>query len=241
MDDDKTRWRWWWRWIAGAIPLLLAVTAFVGWRFYEPGWRYGVKGVDVSHHQGAIDWVALAADDVDFAYIKATEGGDWLDLRFEENWVESYDAGVVRGAYHYFTLCRPGAEQAQNFIDVVPVEAGMLPPAVDLEFAGNCAHRPEVQAFLAELGDFLDIVGEHYGTPLLAYTNSSFYEAYLAPDPPQVIWWINSPVLKPRGDPDWSFWQYFPGRREGVDGEIDRNVYRGSPEELRLLLLPASG
>ena len=66
--------------------------------------RYSVKGVDVSHYQGEIDWRALRQNGVRFAYIKATEGASLRDPRFTENWRRSHDAGMVRGAYHYFSL-----------------------------------------------------------------------------------------------------------------------------------------
>jgi lysozyme len=50
---------------------------------------YSIRGIDVSHHQGPIDWTEVAKDRVDFVYIKATEGGDWVDTRFRQNWNES--------------------------------------------------------------------------------------------------------------------------------------------------------
>ena len=72
------------------ILIALPLAAFAGWRAFR-GWepdpdRYPVRGIDVSHHQGAIDWTAVAADDVAFAYLKASEGGDHRDRRFAANW-----------------------------------------------------------------------------------------------------------------------------------------------------------
>ena len=58
--------------------------------------RFAVQGVDVSHHQGKIDWVALAASDVQFAFIKATEGTDHRDTMFERNWAGSAAATATR-------------------------------------------------------------------------------------------------------------------------------------------------
>jgi lysozyme len=75
-----------------------------------------IQGVDVSWRQGAIDWRALAGDNIAFAYIKASEGGDHVDPRFSTNWEEAGAAGFYRGSYHVFTLCQPGARQAANFI-----------------------------------------------------------------------------------------------------------------------------
>src|SRR5262245_48058079 len=89
-------------------------------------------GVDVSHHQGHIAWAKLPRQGVDFAYIKATEGGDHADSRFSINWRAAHAAGIRRGAYHFFTLCRSGREQAYHFIRHVPVDAAALAPAVDL-------------------------------------------------------------------------------------------------------------
>ena len=224
--------RRWLRWVALGVAVLAGAVFFV-LRIYEPGFRYDVRGVDVSHHQGEIDWEALAGDNVTFAYIKATEGGDRIDPRFHENWRGAADAGVLRGAYHFFTFCRSGADQLANLVATVPTETGMLPPAVDLEFGGNCAARPEVAEFRAELDVFLDGVEAHYGQTPVIYTNAHFYDHYLDESPPTAVWWIQSAFWEPWGAPQWTFWQSWPGRRAGVDGAIDRNVYRSSLEELR--------
>jgi lysozyme len=223
------------RWVRWSISVLavLVVAGLAGYQFFEPGWRYSVRGVDVSHHQGSIDWAALATDQTDFAYIKATEGRDWTDTRFTENWRESAEAGVVRGAYHFYTLCTPGIDQATHMIATVPNEEGMLPPAVDLEFGGNCSARPEVESFRAELNVFLEKIQAHYGKTPVIYTNGTFYNHYLAHDPPDVIWWIMSPIIEPLGEPSWTFWQHFPGHRDGVVDRVDRNTLKGDITTLK--------
>ena len=225
------------RWLrrVGITLAVLLVVGFVGYRFWEPGWRFDVRGVDVSHHQGSIDWVDLAADGTSFAYIKATEGADWTDSAFTENWQAAGDVGLLRGAYQFFTLCSPGADQAAHMIATVPDEIGMLPPAVDLEFGGDCSARPAVSEFLAELGVFLDMVEDHYRMQPVVYTNADFYSAYLDEQPPDVTWWVMSPVWQPWGSPEWTFWQHFPGYRAGVEGRVDRNVFRGTEDDLRVL------
>jgi lysozyme len=124
------------------VALLLAAAAAI-W-LHASNWhpsleKFPRQGIDVSHHQGPIAWQELAGQGVSFAYIKATEGGDYKDRRFSDNWNSAKNAGIARGAYHFFTLCRAGADQARNFIDSVPVEIDALPPAVDLEFMGNCS------------------------------------------------------------------------------------------------------
>src|SRR5689334_3908175 len=103
-----------------------------------------LRGIDVSHHQGVVDWGRVGKSDVAFAILKATEGGDYVDETFTRNLAGAGAAGLVVGAYHFFTFCRPGAEQAANFLRVVPRDRPMLPPVVDIEFVGNCAARPAV-------------------------------------------------------------------------------------------------
>lgn len=83
------------------VVALLAALAAGFWWWFVPTWRpplsdQEVYGVDVSHHQGEIDWAAVADDDIEFAYIKATEGGDFPDTRFEENWKGAAEAGLRR-------------------------------------------------------------------------------------------------------------------------------------------------
>src|SRR5690606_30808246 len=70
-----------------------------------------VHGIDVSRHQGTIDWHAVARAGTRFAFIKATDGGDHLDPKFHENWQRAREAGVPRGAYHFVYWCRPAHEQ----------------------------------------------------------------------------------------------------------------------------------
>lgn len=142
---------------------------------------------------------------------------------------------MLRGAYHFFTLCTPGADQAANMVATVPDEPGMLPPAVDLEFAGKCSARPAVDELRAELEVFLETIETHYRIQPVIYTNAHFYNTYLNDAPPEVIWWMQSPILEPWGSPDWTFWQYNPGRKDGVAGDVDRNVFDGTLADLGVL------
>ncbi len=189
---------------------------------------YPVQGIDVSHHQGEIDWPAVRADGVDFAYIKATEGGDFRDPRFAANWRAAGRAGLPRGAYHFFTLCRPGADQARNFITTVPASADALPPAVDLEFVGNCARRPARAEFLRELRTFLGALEDRYRVKPILYTTHDFYDRYLRGEFSSYGFWLRSLYFEPQfPDRAWLFWQFHDrGRRRGIAGPVDLNVYR---------------
>ncbi len=195
---------------------------------------YDVIGVDVSHHQGAIDWLTLARTDVSFAYIKATEGGDFRDPRFQANWEGAHKAGLLRGAYHFFTHCRSGADQARNFMGEVPRETGALPPVVDLEHMGQCRSRPQLANLVGEVATFLGMLEAHYGRRPILYTDVMFDTAYLRGHFTRETFWTRSIVLPPWFRTDrWLIWQYHScGRRAGVNGPVDLNAFRGSRREL---------
>ncbi len=201
--------------------------------FHPSRERYPVRGIDVSHHQGPIDWDRVAEAGIRFAYIKATEGGDLVDRRFVENWRGAHRAGLARGAYHFFTLCRPGTEQAANFMATVPRTDDAMPPAVDLEFTGNCTDRTRWLDAFAELSQFLERVESYYGRKAVLYVRPDFYAAYLKGQTINNPLWLQGFILKPSyGERAWSFWQYHAfGRIEGIAGPVDRNVFRGDPEE----------
>ena len=195
--------------------------------------KYPVRGIDISHHQGAVDWPLVAGDDIAFAYMKATEGGDFSDRRFKRNWQEAGQAGIRRGAYHFFTFCRPGADQAAHFINTVPREADMLPPAVDLEFGGNCPESAGRLDVAKELAIFLQIVESHYGRKALLYATPEFYVDQLAGKPIDNPLWLRSILFEPGyNDHPWTIWQYHNrGTVKGIDGPVDRNVFIGSLQE----------
>ncbi len=228
------------------IVLAIAIAASVGGVIAMGWWsplaaRY-VQGIDVSWHQGPIDWRALAADDVRFAYIKATEGGDHVDPRFALNWSDAGGAGILRGAYHFFTLCRPGAEQAANFIATVPRTAGALPPALDLEHMGPCRDGPTMPDVIAEARIFLDRVEAAYGVRPILYTTREFQDAHLR-ELGDERFWIRSlftpPAFRQR---DWVIWQHHNrGHKRGVTGPVDLNAFRGDEAALDAFATSSQG
>lgn len=191
--------------------------------------QYPVRGIDVSNHQGVIGWDAVRQDGISFAYIKATEGGDWKDKSFQKNWDDAMRAGLSVGAYHFFTLCKDGIAQAKNFISIVPIAEGVLAPAIDLEYLGNCSARPSKEEFLKELNDFVQEIQVYYMKKPVLYTNYDFYEHYLAgtsyADYPI---WMSNIVFEPdyKKYPSIAIWQYtHNGRVNGIDGPVDVNTY----------------
>ena len=190
-------------------------------------------GVDVSHHQGAIDWDKLAADRVSFAYIKATEGGDWLDTRFAENWRAAKRTSIARGAYHYFTLCTPAETQAAHFIRTLGPLDNDLPPALDVEQMEPCSDESTQQTPAEGVDIFLDIVEAHYGVRPIIYTTRDFHDAHLQSMTGERFW-VSSISNEPDWrTEDWVIWQFtHRGTRAGINGAVDMNRLKGEMETL---------
>jgi lysozyme len=210
------------------------------------GERYGV---DVASHQGVINWQRVARDNITFAYIKATEGGDFADEAFSDNWTDATAAGLDRGAYHFFTLCTPGAEQARNFLRVAAPTEDALAPAVDLELAGNCGDRPPVDEVNTEVDAFLQRVEGAWAREVVLYVGNDWEAIYPTRARLERPLWVRRFLLRP--DEQWFMWQLHGyARVDGIGGGADLNVMRaehlsaaassgGSMSDIGLVLIGA--
>jgi lysozyme len=228
--------------LAAALAFLAVLFGLGFWayragllRMNHPSYeRFPVRGVDVSHHQGRIDWPAVRAAGMTFAFIKSSEGVDHVDSEFGRNWSAAQSAGVTRGAYHFFTFCSPGAAQADHFAQAVGGDFGELPPVVDVEFVGNCKSFASLAQVRAELRVFLAAIERLSGRrPLVYFTRESgsrilqgSFDEY-ATFPRDVF--REPSYLGAR----WSFWQFADnGRVAGIKGRVDLDLFRGTRAEL---------
>lgn len=204
---------------------------------------YDVRGVDVSAYQGEIDWPVLAGQDLDFAFIKATEGSSHVDERFTASWADALDTDLLVGAYHFLSFESPGESQAAHLIEQVPATAGTLPPVVDVEYyADFAADPPSVDELRGILDPMLAALEEHYGAVPIIYTTQEVRSRYLGEDYDRYPLWIRSVALAPEVPRrDWEFWQY--SDRDVLDGyageetHIDMNVFDGTLDDLRAMTL----
>lgn len=204
--------------------------------------NYSIHGIDVSHHQGTVDWekVATASDAngarVQFVFVKATQGKSHLDRKFRHNFRKAQQYGLVRGAYHYFSPGISGDEQAHHFINNVPLEKGDLPPVLDVEVLGRL--KPET--LRREVLEWLEMMEKRFGTPPIIYTYLTFKKNYLnTPEFERYPFWIaHYKVKKLRYKGAWDFWQHTEeGCIDGITGMVDFNVYNGSLDDLQKLTI----
>jgi lysozyme len=202
-----------------------------------------VQGIDVSNWQGDIDWARVRAAGTRFAFIKATEGGDYLDPKFKQNWEGARRAGVPRGAYHMGYWCRPAHEQALWFILNVPDDRDALPPVLDLEWNGHsktCPKRVPVSVAREKIAVMLDVMEAYTGKRPIIYTDITFHHEVLEGYLSGYNFWLRSVAAEPqetyRARP-WLFWQFTTtGYVPGIEGSVDRNAFNGSLDDWRQML-----
>ena len=248
-------WAWW---IGGAAVLSLYIYFFYyffigpfGFRFralygdisYPEG--YEIHGIDISHHQGEIDWQTLKDEGmidkfpIRFIMIKATEGATKVDENFFDNFYQAREYGFTRGAYHFYSVHSPAKEQAEFFIKNVKLENGDLPPVLDVE------HKPKNQTdeeFRESVQLWLNMIEFHYGVKPIIYTyykfklkylNDSVFEAY-------PYWIAHYYVEKVEYTGQWKFWQHTDvGKLPGIKGYVDFDIYNGSFYDLRKMTIGA--
>jgi lysozyme len=211
--------------------MVVGLAMWVAWRWYLPGYRPSLApgeryGIDVSHHQGRIDWTRVAGNRIGFAYLKATEGGDYVDPTFAENWAAARRAGIEVGAYHFFTLCRPGADQAANFLAALPTDASALPAAIDLEFSSGCKQRPTRDVLLREVTTFVKTVETRTHRPMLVYAVAEFEARYPVTEVLNRPTWQRRIFRRPNNN-RWRIWQVHGfARIAGIHGPVDLNIGR---------------
>ena len=209
-----------------------------------------LEGVDVSEHNGWIDW-SSAAGEIDFAYIKATQGAGYVDPQFQENWPNAKSAGVVRGAYHFFDPTVDGVAQANHYLSLVgALGESDLPPALDLECPdGNpqCLGYPGGDGWapgdvIAQRAlDFLETVHAATGKRPIIYTYSYWFTgAGVDPAPfgAYPLWFAmidpsDGCLSLPSAWSTWTVWQYgWHGWVSGIASETDVDRFNGTMDDL---------
>lgn len=197
---------------------------------------FPVHGIDISRHNKSIDWNRAKKEGVDFAFIKATEGKDNVDVRYREFWRAAKRVGIPRSAYHFYYFCATPEAQAANYIRTVPKSESGLPPILDVEWnpeSPTCTKRPPARTVINHLGRWLKKIEKHYGQKPIIYTTPDFYEQNFGNNAlPGYQYWLRSVKTEPKyiyGNRPWVFWQYTgTGSIPGIKGKVDINAYRGS-------------
>ena len=186
------------------------------------------NGIDVSKHQGKINWQRVAEDKkIQFVYIKATEGASLVDKTYRRNITEARKNGLMVGSYHFFTSYKTPEDQYKNFKRQVKKSEQDLIPMVDVEEAGNRYAKRDV--LQQRLWTFMNLVKADYGKYPILYSQYKFYNDMLAPDFNKCFIFIArygnaEPTL--RGGGKYNVWQFTErGKVEGIKGYVDLDLF----------------
>lgn len=200
--------------------------------------RMPARGIDVSHHQGRIDWAAVQGEGVGFAFVKATEGATFTDPAFARNWAALGETPIARGAYHRFRPRADAVAQARHFVAVARISEGDLPPVVDVEATdgvGDARLVRGVRAWLAE-------VERETGKRPIVYTKPGFRRAHLGSAVDDYPLWIAEYGVDQPSAGAWTFWQHSErGRVAGIGTAVDLDRFNGSMGEMRRFALEGGG
>lgn len=214
--------------IVVACLIVAGVWAWRQWRSYTPEIdhnRYPVSGIDVSAHNGEIDFAAVKKSGVDFVFIKASEGETFRDKKFADNYERAMESGLVVGAYHYFRFDNEGVMQAMNLCQALGDRRPPLGVAIDIEFENNASitNPMEIVENLSAMLDYLKLKG----LPIVLYSNKEGYYEFIADYFSDYPLWICSFSDTPI-EADWTFWQYsHSGKVPGVNGKVDLDIFCG--------------
>ena len=202
------------------------------------GPQCAVVGLDVSHHQDRIDWPHVTG--ARFLWIKATEGGDYLDPSFRRNWLLSRAAGFERGAYHFVTWCRRAEDQAAWFIANVPADPDALPPVLDVEWNPNsrtCPQKIPRDEALGIMKVILAAMEKTYARKPVIYAPLDFYQDVMVGTLEDYPLWVRNIDNEPAagyGGRHWLVWQRKDGGRvEGVVAPVDIDCFNGDVNDWR--------
>ncbi|WP_253772037.1 lysozyme [Goodfellowiella coeruleoviolacea] len=208
----------------------------------DRGSRERVHGIDVSSHQGNVNWTTVAAKGARFAYVKATEGTGYKNPYFVQQYEGSYYAGLVHGAYHFALPDRSdGGTQADFFVDHGggwSPDGRTLPPALDIEYNpyGDICYGMDDEEMADWIREFSDQVHERTGRWPTIYTSTNWWNQCVGgsgrfgtTNPLWIARYASSVGALPF---DWEFhtiWQYanagaVPGDQNYFNGSYDRLI-----------------
>lgn len=192
-----------------------------------------LSGIDVSKWQGSVDWKKVQQAGFAFAFARATYGTSQADTYFKENWQGMKDAGIIRGAYHFFLAADDPKQQAEFFMNAVgSLGVNDLPPVVDVESDSGVS-----STLVASVQTWLDTVAQGLGRTPIIYTAPAYWNDNMTGAFGQYPLWVAEyGVSTPKsvhGWDDWTFWQYSStGTAGGVSGSVDLDYFNGTQDAL---------
>jgi lysozyme len=200
-----------------------------------------ITGVDVSFYQGNVSWSQVKGAGRHFAFVRISDGLDYPDTKFAQNWPGLKAAGLVRGSYQFFRPSQDAGLQAQMVLDKLKAAGGLkpgdLPPVLDLESADGLASSVVVakaKTWLTKIEAALKVKPIVYTAAFMSNVIGNNFGGY-------TLWVANygttCPTM-PSGWTDWHFWQNADnGSVPGIAGGVDTDFFNGTLTQLETLTI----
>jgi GH25 family lysozyme M1 (1,4-beta-N-acetylmuramidase) len=204
----------------------------------DVGVMASVEGIDVSGHQGNVDWSAQWNAGRRFVWTKATEGTGYTNPYFGQQYNGSYNQGFIRGAYHFALPDRSsGATQANYFSNNGGGWSGdgrTLPGALDMEYNpyGSTCFGLSKASMTNWIRDFSDTYKARWNKYPAIYTSASWWNqcvgaSFGSTNPLWVARYASTPGTMPVGWSTYTVWQY-------SSSPIDQNTFNGGYDRLQV-------
>lgn len=207
----KTSSRWRLRLLGAGLLVALIGGGWAWWDLHHwlpPRAAFPMQGVEIGADDGAVDWAALKAIGADFAYLDASASAFARDGAFVKNLDEARAAKLQVGAVHRYDPCQPAEKQAGNFVTVVPRDAKMLPPAIDLDMlADDCPIKVSDAAVQSELTTFINQIETHTGKSSILKVSRAFQQRYgVAAAIDRNLWLVRDRFQPDYAGRPWMLW-----------------------------------
>lgn len=190
--------------------------------------QFPIKGIDLSHHNGDVDFSRVARDSVEFVYLKASDGVGDYDSHLDKYYRGARTTPLRVGFYHFFRYNRDGDLQADYFLSVIDKYKSDLPLVIDIEDNSNPAVQCEI--VVTRLRTMINRLHE-LGHRVMLYSNFKEYDTYLKNSFSDIDMWIASSRYPLSGDPR-TLWQHsHQGHVDGIDGDVDLNTFVGTRDD----------
>ncbi|WP_196894258.1 glycoside hydrolase family 25 protein [Aureivirga marina] len=198
--------------------------------------EFPITGIDISNHSGKVNFKDLKKENLDFVFLKATEGNSFKDKSFEKYYENAIENDFVVGFYHFYRFDKDPIEQATFFLKQVKSKKHQLPLVIDVEEWGNKIVKPKSE-IIDDIEVFINHIEKEMNLKVMIYTNESGFKAYVKNRFKENLVWICSFKKGKKIEGKWKFWQHsHKGKFKSVQGWVDINTFNGSRVEWNAFL-----
>ena len=187
-------------------------------------------GIDVSHHQGKINWKEVRNSGVTYVYLKASEGSTYTDPNFNSNLKEAQEHGILVGAYHFYSERSDIEKQFEHFKKLYPKNKANLIPMLDIEPRGK-SDAKRIKKIRNDVKKFQSLCLKYYGVEPMLYiepllTKDEWLSQVIKENTKLCIGHPYKTAPKLHGKADYTIWQYtYSGKVNGISGSVDKHRF----------------